>query len=109
MKLTFHIHLVPRSKHAWKYTSTPPIRPHGVVLSSAQGQLYLYLPVSKIVKMKAINFFTNQLYDKLNKHLGTLDFSDSGNLNSLRYKLFRFSEYEKFVPFHYAVSENLAN
>jgi hypothetical protein len=30
-------------KNAWGYTSTPPIRLHGVVLSYAQGQLYLYL------------------------------------------------------------------
>jgi hypothetical protein len=37
-------HLSPSSaevKNAWSYTSTPPIRLHGVVLSSAQGQLYL--------------------------------------------------------------------
>jgi hypothetical protein len=33
---------VPRLKKAWIYTSTPPIRLHGVVLSSAQGQLYPY-------------------------------------------------------------------
>jgi len=26
-------------KNAWSYTSTPPIRVHGVVLSSAQGQI----------------------------------------------------------------------
>jgi hypothetical protein len=30
-------------KNAWSYISTPPIRLHGVVLSYAQGQLYLYL------------------------------------------------------------------
>jgi hypothetical protein len=36
MKLTTHLHLVPRSKNAWSYTSTPPIRLHGVVLSEAQ-------------------------------------------------------------------------
>jgi hypothetical protein len=30
-------------KNAWSYTSTPPIRLHGVVLSSAQRQLYLYI------------------------------------------------------------------
>jgi hypothetical protein len=30
-------------KNAWSYTSTPPIRLHGVVLSEAQGQLYLLL------------------------------------------------------------------
>jgi hypothetical protein len=28
-------------KYAWSYTSAPPIRLHGVVLSEAQGQLYL--------------------------------------------------------------------
>jgi len=39
-----HLHLVPRSKYAWIYTSTPPIRLHGVVLGKkeeAQGQLCL--------------------------------------------------------------------
>jgi hypothetical protein len=30
-------------KNAWSYTSTPPINLHAVVLSKAQGQLYLYL------------------------------------------------------------------
>jgi hypothetical protein len=29
-------------KNAWSYTSTPPIRLHGLVLSYAQGQLYLF-------------------------------------------------------------------
>jgi hypothetical protein len=28
-----HLHLVPRSKNEWSYTSTPPVRLHGVVLS----------------------------------------------------------------------------
>jgi hypothetical protein len=28
-----HSHLVPRSNNEWSYTSTPPIRLHGVVLS----------------------------------------------------------------------------
>jgi hypothetical protein len=27
----------------WRHTSIPPIRLHGIVLSEAQGQLYLYL------------------------------------------------------------------
>jgi hypothetical protein len=27
-----HLHTVPRSKNEWSYTSTPPIRPYGVVL-----------------------------------------------------------------------------
>jgi hypothetical protein len=37
-------HSLPSSadvKHAWRHTSTPPIRLHGVVLSYAQGQIYL--------------------------------------------------------------------
>jgi hypothetical protein len=42
-KLTTHLLLVPRSKNVWIYTSTPPIRLHGVMLSSAQEQIYLYL------------------------------------------------------------------
>jgi hypothetical protein len=29
-------------KNAWSYTSIPPMHLHGVVLSNAQGQLYLY-------------------------------------------------------------------
>jgi hypothetical protein len=33
LKLTAHLHLAPRSKNEWSYTSTPPIRLHGVVLS----------------------------------------------------------------------------
>jgi hypothetical protein len=33
VKLTTHLHLVPRSKNEWSYTSIPPIRLHGMVLS----------------------------------------------------------------------------
>jgi hypothetical protein len=29
-------------KNDWRHTSTLPIRPHGVVLSEAQGNLYFY-------------------------------------------------------------------
>jgi hypothetical protein len=32
VKLTTHLHLVPRSKNEWSYTFTPPIRLHDVVL-----------------------------------------------------------------------------
>jgi len=32
-----------RVKNEWSYTSAPPIRLNGVVLSSAQGQLYFYI------------------------------------------------------------------
>jgi hypothetical protein len=47
VKLTTHLHLVPRSKNAWSCTSTLPIRLHGVVLilKKAQGHLYLYRTV----------------------------------------------------------------
>jgi len=31
------LHLVPRSKNEWNYTSTHPIRLHGVVLSQITG------------------------------------------------------------------------
>jgi hypothetical protein len=37
MKLTTHLHLLPRSKNEWSYTSTPPIRLHGVVLRYSTG------------------------------------------------------------------------
>jgi hypothetical protein len=33
VKLTTHLHLMPRSKNAWNYTSTPPIGLHGVMFS----------------------------------------------------------------------------
>jgi len=43
VKLTTDLHLVQRSKNAWSYTSTPLIHLHGVALSEANRQLYLYL------------------------------------------------------------------
>jgi hypothetical protein len=36
-------------KNTWSYTSTPPIRLHGVVLSSTQGQLYFYIIIIIII------------------------------------------------------------
>jgi hypothetical protein len=51
VKLTTHLHLVPRSKNAWSYTSTP-IRLHGVMLSEAQGQLYLCFPNEPIYNIQ---------------------------------------------------------
>jgi hypothetical protein len=33
-------------KNAWIYTFIPPIRHHGVVLSYAQGQIYIYLYIN---------------------------------------------------------------
>jgi hypothetical protein len=34
-------------KNTWSYTSTPPTYLHGMVLSKAQRQLYLYLTLRK--------------------------------------------------------------
>jgi len=44
-KLTTHHYLVPRSRNEWSYTSTPPIRLHGVVLSlkNRKTASFLYL------------------------------------------------------------------
>jgi len=36
MKLTTHLHLALRSKNAWIYVCTLPIRLHGVVLSQKE-------------------------------------------------------------------------
>jgi len=33
VKLTTHLHQVPKSKNEWSYNPTPPIRLHSVVLS----------------------------------------------------------------------------
>jgi hypothetical protein len=55
VKLTTHLLLVPRSKNAWSYTSTPPISLPGVVLSQAQGQLYL-LPLPYYNSSTALQF-----------------------------------------------------
>jgi hypothetical protein len=40
-------------KNAWSYTSTPPIRLHGVVISyrKAEGKLYIYLYLLRPVNM----------------------------------------------------------
>jgi hypothetical protein len=55
VKLTIHLHLVPRSKNEWSYTFTPPICFHGVLLDLKEHRnitfyllpftfyLYLYL------------------------------------------------------------------
>jgi len=37
VKLTTHLHIVPRSQNEWSYTSTPPIRRHGVVFNQSTG------------------------------------------------------------------------
>jgi hypothetical protein len=43
MKLTTHLHLVPRSKNAWSHTSTPQYAFMAWFLVKIQGQIYLYL------------------------------------------------------------------
>jgi hypothetical protein len=42
------------AKNAWSYTSTPPIYIHGVVLSQAQEQFYLYLTNSNAWRYSSI-------------------------------------------------------
>jgi hypothetical protein len=50
VKLTTHLHLVPRAKNEWSYTAIPPTRLHGVVLSLKKAQVQFYLlPVSSLV------------------------------------------------------------
>jgi hypothetical protein len=43
VKLTTHLHLVPRSKNEWSYTSIPQYAFMAWCSVEAQGQLYLYL------------------------------------------------------------------
>jgi hypothetical protein len=43
VNLTTHLHLVSKSKNAWGYTSTTPIRLYGVVLSYAETTEYTLL------------------------------------------------------------------
>jgi len=54
VKLTTYLHLVPRSKNAWSYSSTPPIRLHGVVLSKKKHRgnfnfTFTFYPLLQIV------------------------------------------------------------
>jgi hypothetical protein len=44
VKLITHLHLVPRSKNEWMYTSAPPIRLNSVVLTEGTGTI-LTLPL----------------------------------------------------------------
>jgi hypothetical protein len=63
VKLTTHLHLVPRSKNALSYTFPPPVRLHGVVLSlKTQEQIYLSLYHEDIVVV-GFNSRHNQLCD----------------------------------------------
>jgi hypothetical protein len=39
------LHLVPRSKNEWSYSSTPPILFHGMVLSQSTGTTLPFLPL----------------------------------------------------------------
>jgi len=56
MKLTTHLHPVPRSKNAWSYTSTPNTPSwRGAQLRKAQGQLYIYLTTNS-----EIHYYTSK-------------------------------------------------
>jgi hypothetical protein len=50
VKLTTHLHLVPRSKNEWSYTSTPPVGLHGVMLSLNTGTTLPYGTQHKSLK-----------------------------------------------------------
>jgi hypothetical protein len=50
VKLTAHLHLVPRSNNEWSYTSTPPIRLNGLVLRK-KHRTTLPLPLLDIGKL----------------------------------------------------------
>jgi len=48
VKLTTHLHPSTEVKNSWSYTSTPPMRHHGVVLRWSTGKT-IHLPFSKLV------------------------------------------------------------
>jgi len=55
VKLTTQPHLVPRSKNAWSYTSTPSVSYHGLVLSQSTGNIltlpYLWPDNGKLIQV----------------------------------------------------------
>jgi hypothetical protein len=58
VKLTTHLHLVPRSKNARSCTSIPPTRLHGLVLSLKKDTgttLPLPLPLTDVVTVRNFN------------------------------------------------------
>jgi hypothetical protein len=69
MKLTTHLHLVPRTKNEWRCTSSPQYALMAWCSVKAQGQLYLYLLL--FIEDKNLDFFVS-LYA-----LGLLACSDS--------------------------------
>jgi hypothetical protein len=64
VKLTTHLHLVPRWKNEWSYTSTPQYAFRGWCSVKAQGQLYLYLTclaIETVAHRKYITWLGHQL------------------------------------------------
>jgi hypothetical protein len=51
---TTHLHLVPRSKNKWSYTSTPPYAFTAWCSVKAQGQIYFYLTGGHLSRDKAL-------------------------------------------------------
>jgi hypothetical protein len=47
VKLTTHLHLVPRSKNEWSYTSIPPVHLHNVVLGLKKNRDNFTFSVNK--------------------------------------------------------------
>jgi hypothetical protein len=69
VKLTTHLHLVPRSKNEWNYTSAPQYAFMVWCLVKVQGQIYIYLYLClqgvfeiltcKIVLLNLVIYWTN--------------------------------------------------
>jgi hypothetical protein len=56
IKMNDHLHPVPRSVNAWSYTSTPPIRLHGMVLSLKKITGTLPLPYLTEIGCEDVNW-----------------------------------------------------
>jgi hypothetical protein len=56
VKLTTHLHLELRSKNEWSYTSTPPVRLHGVVLRRLKKGKFIFVQVD--VNIRAVALLT---------------------------------------------------
>jgi len=56
VKLTTHLHLVPRSKNEWSYTSsTPPIRLHGVTVKHRDNFTFLLSLLGITIRDRLLN------------------------------------------------------
>jgi hypothetical protein len=54
VKLTTHFHLVPRAKNEWSYTSTPPVRRHGITLPFTFTYYLITRAICKVCGLAAV-------------------------------------------------------